>query len=100
MIDSGADVDCTNFRVSVAEYNVIPYNHQVKKQNSWMSHTLPADTYLFSGFEGQNVFIIPSMDLVITRLGFTYAHEFGEDAGLLIGWDHSEFYGNILKCFK
>lgn len=31
--------------------------------------SLPADAYAFQGFQGQRVFIIPSHDLIITRLG-------------------------------
>lgn len=33
--------------------------------------TLPADLYYFSGYEGQQVLMIPSKDLVIVRLGQT-----------------------------
>ena len=35
---------------------------------------LPADLYSLDGFQGQKVFIIPSKELVIVRLGLTY-HE-------------------------
>ena len=33
--------------------------------------SLPADTLYASGFEGQDVVVIPSQDLVVVRLGFT-----------------------------
>lgn len=33
--------------------------------------SLPTDVYYPSGFEGQHVFIIPSLDLVVVRLGYT-----------------------------
>ena len=32
---------------------------------------VPEDTYFCDGFKGQRVFIIPSKDLVIVRLGFS-----------------------------
>ena len=31
----------------------------------------PSDTYFASGFEGQRLFIIPSRDAVVVRLGLT-----------------------------
>ncbi len=33
--------------------------------------SLPQDLYRASGFEGQNVIIVPSRDLVVVRLGYT-----------------------------
>ncbi len=32
---------------------------------------LPPDTFILSGHDGQNIFVIPSMDLVILRMGLT-----------------------------
>lgn len=34
--------------------------------------TLPTDMYALEGFQGQRVFIFPSKELVIVRLGLTY----------------------------
>jgi CubicO group peptidase (beta-lactamase class C family) len=39
---------------------------------------LPADMYYADGYEGQNIFIIPSKKLVIVRLGLTRAKHWGE----------------------
>jgi CubicO group peptidase (beta-lactamase class C family) len=36
----------------------------------------PRDMFYCSGFQGQKVFIIPSMDLIIVRMGLTDDHEF------------------------
>jgi len=33
---------------------------------------VPTDLYSMDGFHGQKVFIIPSKDLVVVRLGLTY----------------------------
>lgn len=45
---------------------------------------VPRDLYYCSGFQGQMVAIIPSMDLVIVRMGLTEEHEFDFN-GLLSG---------------
>lgn len=39
----------------------------------------PADTYKFSGYEGQYVIIIPSLDLVVVRLGLSKGPPFDMD---------------------
>ena len=41
--------------------------------------TLPADLYYADGYESQFVFIIPSKDLVIVRLGLTQGKYFDEE---------------------
>jgi CubicO group peptidase (beta-lactamase class C family) len=40
---------------------------------------LPVDMYWADGFEGQNVFVIPSKKLVVVRLGLTRGKSWGED---------------------
>ncbi len=39
---------------------------------------LPVDMYWADGFEGQNIFVIPSKKLVVVRLGLTRASQWGE----------------------
>lgn len=41
---------------------------------------LPNDVYLMDGFEGQNVVIVPSRQLVIVRLGLTQKESFDTNA--------------------
>jgi CubicO group peptidase (beta-lactamase class C family) len=44
------------------------------KMQTWLPRPgsgLPDDTFILSGHDGQNVFVIPSMKLVIVRLGLT-----------------------------
>ena len=48
---------------------------------------LPVDMYWADGFEGQNVFIIPSKKLVVVRLGLTRASH----------WDESSFIETVIE---
>lgn len=43
---------------------------------------VPRDTYSCNGFQGQRVFIIPSKDLVVVRLGLTEGRKFDFDSFL------------------
>lgn len=56
----------------------------------WMTR-VPPDMYSMCGFEGQFVTMIPSMKLVIVRLGITVPEE---------SWDHEEFIGRVLAALK
>jgi CubicO group peptidase (beta-lactamase class C family) len=40
--------------------------------------TLPEDMFFADGFEGQNIFVIPSKKLVVVRLGLTRKKQYGE----------------------
>jgi CubicO group peptidase (beta-lactamase class C family) len=49
---------------------------------------VPEDAYLMDGFHGQRVFIIPSKEIVIVRLGLTYNSDdfdFNEWVSAIIG---------------
>ena len=47
---------------------------------------VPEDMYLCDGFHGQRVFIIPSKDLVVVRLGYSYKN-----------FDFNEFLSAVIK---
>ncbi len=49
----------------------------------------PTDTYFAQGFDGQNIFIIPSYDLVVVRLGTTTQGNF----------DQNRFLSEVLASF-
>ena len=51
---------------------------------------LPADMYYADGYEGQNIFVIPSEKLVVVRLGLTRNREWGE----------SEFINTVIASIK
>ena len=50
----------------------------------------PTDTYFAQGFDGQNIFIIPSYDLVVVRLGTTTPGNF----------DQNQFLSEVLASFS
>lgn len=52
--------------------------------------SLPPDMYWASGFSGQSVFVIPSRELVVVRLGTT----------LDGSWDKGQFMVDVLSAFK
>nr|WP_286194602.1 serine hydrolase [Agrobacterium sp. Ap1] len=55
------------------------------KMQTWLPKPgagLPSDAFVISGHDGQNVFVIPSLDLVIVRLGLTPRSQ-GYDASVL-----------------
>eukprot|EP00598_Pedospumella_elongata_P012615 CAMPEP_0185000928 /NCGR_PEP_ID=MMETSP1098-20130426/69595_1 /TAXON_ID=89044 /ORGANISM="Spumella elongata, Strain CCAP 955/1" /LENGTH=498 /DNA_ID=CAMNT_0027528165 /DNA_START=15 /DNA_END=1511 /DNA_ORIENTATION=+ len=83
-------------RVSVAEYNVLPHDHREKVRRMWTTEVLPADAFYMNGYLGQTTMIIPSLDLVIVRLGFTRDTVKGQ----VITWDPKVFYGGILECVR
>jgi CubicO group peptidase (beta-lactamase class C family) len=49
--------------------NLDAHQSSGKKTRTWPK--VPADAYYMSGFQGQNVVVIPSKNLVIVRLGYT-----------------------------
>lgn len=50
----------------------------------------PRDMYMANGYQGQHVFIIPSMDLVVVRTGLAEAPDF----------DGNAFLGRLLSAWK
>ena len=58
-------------------------------ENRWFP-TLPTDMFFADGFEGQNVFVIPSKRLVVVRLGLTRKRQYGEE----------EFFGKIIASVR
>ena len=47
-------------------------------ENRWF-HSLPTDLFFADGFEGQNLFVVPSKKLVVVRLGLTRKRQYGEE---------------------
>jgi hypothetical protein len=52
---------------------------------------VPLEVFSMNGFQGQRVFIVPSHDLVIVRLGLTYTS--GD-------FDFNRFVSDIIRCFE
>lgn len=65
--------------VSIFEREDLPANHPQLGKMRWMSKTLPSDAFAFTGYQEQMVLGVPSLQLVIVRIGFTK----WEDDGLL-----------------
>jgi CubicO group peptidase (beta-lactamase class C family) len=78
-------------RVDVKTYNYLPHDHPAKQNHYWMTTTLPSDAYFMSGFEGQYTIIIPSLDAVIVRLGFTSEEKNKQ-------WDKPALFGGIVAA--
>lgn len=57
--------------------------------NRWYPF-LPGDLFFADGFEGQNIFIIPSKKLLIVRLGLTRKSRWGEE----------DFLGDVIRSIK
>jgi CubicO group peptidase (beta-lactamase class C family) len=70
--------------VSVYQRSDLPSKHDNVAKFRWMSKVLPADAFAFSGFQEQMVLGVPSLDLVIVRIGFTKKEDDGvlENEGL------------------
>lgn len=75
-------------RVDVKTYNYLDHDHPKKVFQSWMTKCLPSDAFLMSGYDGQYVLVVPSLDTVIVRLGFT--HDSKPNA-----WNKSDFFCTI-----
>lgn len=80
-------------RVDVKTYNYLPHDHPAKQNHYWMTRTLPSDAFFMSGFDGQYTIIIPSLDAVIVRLGFTSEQKNAN-------WDKSGLFGGIIKIIS
>ncbi|MEO9804037.1 MAG: serine hydrolase [Reichenbachiella sp.] len=52
---------------------------------------VPLDAYSLNGFHSQRIMIIPSMELVIVRLGVTYNRK---------NFDFNEWYGKVIQAVK
>lgn len=59
----------------------------------WMSKVLPADAFTFSGYQEQMVLGVPSLDLVVVRIGFTKR----EDDGVLENEDKAYSKAALLR---
>ena len=65
------------------------YGAQFWLNNSKILPDVPADLYFCDGHRGQRIFIIPSRNLVVVRLGFSEK-----------GFDHNQFLKEILGSIK
>lgn len=80
-------------QVSVSAYNELAWDHPDKNRKAWLTTALPSDAYFMGGYLGQFVMIIPSKNLVVSRLGFT--KETSIERG---DWSPARFFGGIVDC--
>jgi CubicO group peptidase (beta-lactamase class C family) len=87
--------------------NELPSTHPAKIRYNWMhghgrktpasddaeAFPIPADTFMMSGFNGQNTYIIPSLQLVIARLGFTP----DDPIGAVPKYEQGRMFGGIIQ---
>ena len=64
--------------VSVEQAADLPQSHKIRSRYRWMTKVTPSDAFVFSGFQEQMVLGIPSLNIVIARIGFTKAEDDGE----------------------
>ena len=55
-------------------------SYKLYSNKFWMPYPaftrgLPKDTYYAAGFGGQYILIIPSKDIIVVRLGYTYVED-------------------------
>jgi CubicO group peptidase (beta-lactamase class C family) len=79
-------------RVADHIYDEMDDAHPVKTRQRWMRGNVPADSFFMSGFDGQYTMIVPSLQLVVVRLGFT------SDADSF-AWDRPRFFGYIANHY-
>ena len=84
-------------RVSVEEYNYLSLSHKDVRSYGWMTRALPKDAYFMSGYDGQYVAVIPSLECVIVRLGFTADTGDKTPDNPLPAFSKPKFFGTIAK---
>ena len=68
--------------VSVEQAEDLQHSHAMRSKFRWMTKVLPPDAFLFSGFQEQMVLGIPSLNIVIARIGFTKTEDDGQLEGV------------------
>ncbi len=86
-LNEGIWLNDTIFTKEWHDYSLLPTPHSEGKYGAhiWLNGnpkdypSCPDDTYKFSGYEGQYVIIIPSLDIVVVRLGLSKGPPFDMD---------------------
>ena len=88
--------------VDVPAYNALPFNSPNKQRYRWITKVLPSDAFGFNGFMGQMVVGIPSLDLVVVRIGFTKADVDPTASDLekkgQVPWNRATFFTELLEA--
>jgi CubicO group peptidase (beta-lactamase class C family) len=85
------DSSWVNFVQQPAQNSNNEYGGQFWINKSKVLPDLPEDTYYMDGFHGQHVFIIPSKDLVVVRLGLTYDEQ---------DFDFNQWVAEIIRAIE